>query len=166
MSTDSETENAAFEALYGKFSKNISSFDLRLCKPDMRQGSKPSILWRTYFTSNACNALMYLVVTDALLLIFAKGKKAITILQPNRRKGILSLVWATFVMCHIFNIYMVGKVFIASCYLIHTKNENSNAVVDCSYTIFYVTTLGILGTIIAYTHSKFLVLPIPELLFI
>ena len=66
-------------------------------------------------------------------------------------------------MCHIFNIYMTGKLFIPSC---NTKKTNMNRLRDCSYVIFHITTFGIVGTLIAaYTHSTFLLLPIPKLLF-
>ena len=165
MTSTSKSENDAFEALYGKFGVDIPSFDLRLYKPDMHQTSKPSILGNTYFPENSCNVLICLLVIVALLLIFVKGKQVLSKLQPSRSKGVIPLLWATFTMCHIFNIYMAGKVFIASCYYIHTKKDNGSAVRDCACVIFQATTFVILGTIFAaYTHSKYHVLPIPKLL--
>ena len=103
-----------------------------------------------------------LIITIFLLgpfLLHMKGGQLIKSLQQSRSKPKVPFFWAVASLAHAFNIYMINKFLIITCYPYRRTHITAENCIITTLTLGYViVTSGIL----VYIHSKYITLPIPN----
>ena len=102
-----------------------------------------------------------LIITIGLLtpfLLYTKGGQLIKSLQQSRSKAKVPFFWAVASLAHVFNIYMILKLLIATCYPYRPHGVRIQNCNSASITLGYLVTLSIPA---AYIHSKYITFPIP-----
>ena len=91
------------------------------------------------------------------LLLHTQGEKMVKSLQQSRSKAKVPFVWAVASLAHVFNVYLLGKLLLISCYHYFTLSPIAcrNSCLVFGYNIIFVI-------IISCIHSKYITFPIPK----
>ena len=103
-----------------------------------------------------------LIITIALLgpfLLYTKGGQLIKSLQQSRSKAKVPFFWSVASLAHVFNVYMITKIFITTCH--PYGQRNIDVIENCTASHFLLGFTLIISLILAYIHSKYITLPIP-----
>ena len=104
------------------------------------------------------NALIITIGLLAPFLLYIKGGQLIKSLQQSRSKAKVPFFWAVASLAHVFNIYMINKFLITTCYpYLRTDITTENCIISTLTLGYVIVTSGILGCI----HCKYIKLPIP-----
>ena len=106
-----------------------------------------------------------LIGTLALLvpfLLYTKGGQLIKSLQQSRSKAKVPFLWAVASLAHVFNIYMILKLLIATCYPYRKKTDT--IISNCTTSDFLLGIMLISFLMLAYIHTKYITFPIPRTL--
>ena len=96
----------------------------------------------------------------APFLLYKKGKQLVISLQQSRSKAKVPFFWAVACLAHVFNVYMLFKMFIATCHAYRPHGVRIQNCTSASIAIGYLVTLSIPA---AYIHSKYITFPIPKM---
>ena len=103
-----------------------------------------------------------LIITIGLLtpfLLYTKGGQLIKSLQQSRSKAKVPFFWAVASLAHVFNIYMILKLLIATCYPYRKYTDKT-----CTTSNFLLCFVLISSLMLAYIHTKYITFPIPRTL--
>ena len=103
-----------------------------------------------------------LIMTISLLapfLLYTKGGQLIKSLQQSRSKVKVPFFWAVASLAHVFNIYMILKLLIATCY---PYRKYTDKIISTSN--FLSCFVLISSLMLAYIHTKYITFPIPRTL--
>ena len=103
-----------------------------------------------------------LVSTLALLapfLLYTKGGQLIKRLQQSRSKAKVPFFWAVASLAHVFNIYMILKLFVATC---HPYRPPGFRIPNCTFASAICGYVLVTVFITACVHSKYISFPIPK----
>ena len=91
------------------------------------------------------------------LLLHTQGKKMVKNLQQSRSKAKVPFFWAVASLAHVFNVYLLGKLLLISCYHYFALSPMAcrNSCLVFGYNIIF-------AVIISYIHSKYITFPIPK----
>ena len=101
-----------------------------------------------------------LIMTISLLapfLLYTKGGQLIKSLQQSRSKVKVPFFWAVASLAHVFNIYMILKLLIATCY---PYRKYTDKIISTSN--FLSCFVLISSLMLAYIHTKYITFPIPR----
>ena len=104
-----------------------------------------------------------LIITIGLLtpfLLYTKGGQLIKSLQQSRSKAKVPFFWAVASLAHVFNIYMILKILIATCYPYTVSTDN--IISNCTASNFPLGFMLISSLMLAYIHTKYITFPIPR----
>ena len=105
-----------------------------------------------------------LIMTIGLLtpfLLYTKGGQLIKSLQQSRSKAKVPFFWAVASLAHVFNIYMITKLLIATCYPYAIGQNHIDLIPNCTAANFLLGFVLISSLMIAYIHTKYITFPIP-----
>ena len=103
-----------------------------------------------------------LVSTLALLapfLLYTKGGQLIKRLQQSRSKAKVPFFWAVASLAHVFNVYMILKLFVATC---HPYRPPGLRIPNCTLASTILGYVLVTVCITACIHSKYISFPIPK----
>ena len=106
------------------------------------------------------DVFMFLIAalgTLAPLLLYTQGEKMIKSLQQSRSKAKVPFFWAVASLAHVFNIYLLGKLLLISCYRYSTVSP-----ITCRNSCLAFGYNTICVVIISCIHSKYITFPIPK----
>ena len=95
-------------------------------------------------------------------ILYFAGKKQLKSLQQSRSKAKVPFFWAVASFAHVFNVYMVAKLLMVACYEKNNSSEHTREE-GCSWTITVFVLALFESSILAYTHSEYIIeFPIPK----
>ena len=92
-------------------------------------------------------------------LLYTKGGQLIKSLQQSRSKAKVPFFWAVASLAHVFNVYMILKLLIATCY---PYRKNTHAISNCTSSNFALGFMLISSLMLSYIHIKYITFPIPR----
>ena len=110
-----------------------------------------------YSTHDVFLFLIAALGTLAPLLLYTQGEKMLISLKKSRNKANVPFFWSVASLAHVFNVYMLGKLLLISCYRYSTVSP-----ITCrnSCLVFAYNTICVV--IISCIHSKYITFPIPK----
>ena len=93
-------------------------------------------------------------------LLYTKGGQLVKTLQQSRSKAKVPFFWAVASLTHVFNVYMILKFLIATCY----PYTNTDVISNCTTSNFLLGFVLISSLMLAYIHTKYITFPIPRTL--
>ena len=105
------------------------------------------------------NVLLCCLVLASPFLLHFIGRNTLKALEGSRRKTNASFFWALSSLSHIFNIYLMVKLFLATCYPYRDPNITIPA---CETAGVAAGVLFISSLILAILHRKHITLPLPK----
>ena len=114
---------------------------------------------RFRFRNQGFHVLIGTLALLALFLVYTKGGSVLKSLQRSRSKAKVPFFWAVASLAHVFNIYMILKLLIATCY---PYRKNTDTIIsNCTTSNFLLGFNLISSLMLAYIHSRYMTLPIP-----
>ena len=110
-----------------------------------------------YSTHDVFVFLITALGTLAPFLLYTKGGQLIKRLQQSSSKAKLPFFWAVASLAHVFNVYLLGKLLLITCYHYYESSPLS-----CRNSCLVIGYNTIVVVIISCIHSKYITLPIPK----